>query len=248
MTRGGRRSCSTPRRAARAERPASASCASRCCACRPSCAPTAPAPTAANSASATPTTPAPRSARRRCARPRCSTSTARATSPPSTQPAAAGLVVPEMQIVHETTVAGYVNFMRDTVRTASAASTAWRNRRDDAGRLHGGAGAGRQADRTGRSRANRKLMYGGMPAALADRDRGRGRVDRDSGAQRHRHQPGPSTAPGATGSNGALTLVSPEFRSSLSEDRDGPTPTPRAASSCARPARWPRSGPPRRSR
>ena len=34
---------------------------------------------------------------------------------PGTRAAAGGLVVPEMQIVHETTTAGYVNFMRDNV-------------------------------------------------------------------------------------------------------------------------------------
>ncbi len=35
--------------------------------------------------------------------------------PPGTYAAAAGLVVPEMQIAHETTAAGYVNFMRDNL-------------------------------------------------------------------------------------------------------------------------------------
>jgi uncharacterized protein (DUF1800 family) len=36
--------------------------------------------------------------------------------PPGTQAAAAGLVVPEMQIAHETSAAGYVNFMRDNLQ------------------------------------------------------------------------------------------------------------------------------------
>ncbi|WP_119155024.1 DUF1800 domain-containing protein [Caldimonas tepidiphila] len=35
--------------------------------------------------------------------------------PPGTRAAAAGLVAPEMQITHETSVAGYVNFMREAV-------------------------------------------------------------------------------------------------------------------------------------
>ena len=34
---------------------------------------------------------------------------------PGTQSAAAGLVAPELQVVHETSVAGYVNYMRDAV-------------------------------------------------------------------------------------------------------------------------------------
>lgn len=36
--------------------------------------------------------------------------------PPGTQAAAAGLAVPEMQIAHETSAAGYVNFMRDNLQ------------------------------------------------------------------------------------------------------------------------------------
>lgn len=36
--------------------------------------------------------------------------------PPGTQAGAAGLAVPEMQITHETTVSGYVNYMRDALQ------------------------------------------------------------------------------------------------------------------------------------
>lgn len=51
--------------------------------------------------------------------------------PPGTGAAARGLVVPEMQITHETTVAGYVNAMRDAVATGVGASNgAPFNRRD----------------------------------------------------------------------------------------------------------------------
>ncbi len=73
------------------------------------------APTPATGASATPTTPAPRSASRRCARLRCSTSTGPATCRPAPRRRRAALAVPELQIAHETTAAGYVNFMRDNI-------------------------------------------------------------------------------------------------------------------------------------
>ncbi len=39
--------------------------------------------------------------------------------PPGTYAAAAGLVVPEMQIAHETTAAGYVNFMRNNLQSGA---------------------------------------------------------------------------------------------------------------------------------
>jgi uncharacterized protein (DUF1800 family) len=41
---------------------------------------------------------------------------------PGTQAAATGLVTPEMQLVHETTAAGYVNYMRDAVATGVGAN------------------------------------------------------------------------------------------------------------------------------
>jgi uncharacterized protein (DUF1800 family) len=55
--------------------------------------------------------------------------------PPGTQAAAAGLVVPEMQIAHETTTAGYVNFMRDNIASGigiwnGTVNGVARNRRD----------------------------------------------------------------------------------------------------------------------
>ncbi len=48
---------------------------------------------------------------------------------PNTQSATAGLVAPEMQILHETTAAGYVNYMRDVV-SAGVGSTAASGKRD----------------------------------------------------------------------------------------------------------------------
>ncbi len=93
--------------------------------------------------------------------------------PPSTAAAARGLAVPEMQITHETTTAGYVNFMRDG--------------------LQSGIGQGANVTVDGRSvyrrdlqpafaaelaladdpaalveRVNDKLMLGAMPRALKD--------------------------------------------------------------------------------
>jgi uncharacterized protein (DUF1800 family) len=50
--------------------------------------------------------------------------------PPGTQAATAGLVVPEMQIVHETTAAGYVNYMRDNVSQGVGSLAPRVNRRD----------------------------------------------------------------------------------------------------------------------
>jgi uncharacterized protein (DUF1800 family) len=85
---------------------------------------------------------------------------------PGTQAAAAGLVVPEMQIVHETTVAGYANFMRDNVSAGVGAFNSALNRREMQGDFTAELGL---ADRAPElvALANRKLMFGTMPAALA---------------------------------------------------------------------------------
>jgi uncharacterized protein (DUF1800 family) len=90
--------------------------------------------------------------------------------PPNTNAAAANLAVPEMQIAHETTASGYVNFMRDNVQQGvgqynGVVNGVTLNRRD------------LQPDFTAElaladkpsellDRLNDKLMYGGMPAAL----------------------------------------------------------------------------------
>ena len=44
--------------------------------------------------------------------------------PPNTRSAAAGMVVPEMQITHETSVAGYLNFMQSVVQNGVGSSVA----------------------------------------------------------------------------------------------------------------------------
>ncbi|MCW5609220.1 MAG: DUF1800 domain-containing protein [Rubrivivax sp.] len=50
--------------------------------------------------------------------------------PPGTQAAAAGLAVPEMQIAHETSVAGYVNYMRDSLQQGVGVWSTAAGRRD----------------------------------------------------------------------------------------------------------------------
>jgi uncharacterized protein (DUF1800 family) len=85
---------------------------------------------------------------------------------PGTQAAAAGLVAPEMQIVHETSVAGYVNFMRDNVASGVGAFGSALGRRDLQGDFTAElAVADRPVDLV--ALVNRKLMFGSMPAALA---------------------------------------------------------------------------------
>jgi uncharacterized protein (DUF1800 family) len=130
--------------------------------------------------------------------------------PPGTAAAAASLAVPEMQIVHETTAAGYVNFMRDNVSSGVGSFGATQNRRDLQGNFTAEIALADQPTALVAS-VNRKLMYGSMPAALATEIEG---------------AVGSITIPAATGSNQAqidtarrnrvnaaifLALVSPEF-------------------------------------
>jgi len=130
--------------------------------------------------------------------------------PPGTAAAAASLAVPEMQIVHETTAAGYVNFMRDNVSSGVGAFGATQNRRDLQGNFTAELSLADQPAGLVAS-VNRKLMHGSMPAALATEIEG---------------AVGSITIPAATGSNQAqidsarrnrvnaaifLALVSPEF-------------------------------------
>ena len=130
---------------------------------------------------------------------------------PGTQATAAGLVVPEMQLVHETTAAGYVNFMRDNVGSGVGAFNSALNRREMQGDFTAElALADRPPDLV--ALANRKLVYGSMPAVLASEIEG---------------AVASIAIPAATGSNQAaidsakrnrvntallLTLVSPEFQ------------------------------------
>jgi uncharacterized protein (DUF1800 family) len=90
--------------------------------------------------------------------------------PPGTGAAAQGLVAPEMQIAHETTAAGYVNFMRDGIASGvgqwnGVVGGVARNRRD----IQQDFGAELAlADQPAAllDRLDAKLTYGRMPAAL----------------------------------------------------------------------------------
>jgi len=86
--------------------------------------------------------------------------------PPGTAAATAGLAVPEMQIVHETTAAGYVNYMRDNVSQGVGSFGATLNRRDLQGDFAAEIALAEQPAQLV-ARINAKLMYGTMPAALA---------------------------------------------------------------------------------
>ncbi|MFO1214481.1 MAG: DUF1800 domain-containing protein [Burkholderiaceae bacterium] len=85
--------------------------------------------------------------------------------PPGTQAAAAALAAPEMQIAHETTAAGYVNYMRDNIAQGVGQWNSATSRRD------------LQADYSAElalaeqpaalvERVNAKLLLGAMPAEL----------------------------------------------------------------------------------
>ena len=85
--------------------------------------------------------------------------------PPGTQAAAAALAAPEMQIAHETTAAGYVNYMRDNIAQGVGQWNSSTSRRD------------LQADFSAEialadqpaalvERINGKLLLGAMPAEL----------------------------------------------------------------------------------
>jgi uncharacterized protein (DUF1800 family) len=85
--------------------------------------------------------------------------------PPGTEAAAGTLAVPEMQIAHETTAAGYVNFMRDNIAQGVGQWNSGTNRRD----LQYDFGAEiALADQPVAlvERLNAKLFYGGMPTEL----------------------------------------------------------------------------------
>jgi uncharacterized protein (DUF1800 family) len=90
--------------------------------------------------------------------------------PPGSQAAAAGLAAPELQLAHETTAAGYVNYMRDNItggvgQTNGTVNGVVLNRRDlrpnYAPEI---ALADRPADLV--TKLSDKLLYGSMPAAL----------------------------------------------------------------------------------
>jgi hypothetical protein len=90
--------------------------------------------------------------------------------PPGTNAGAANLAVPEMQIAHETTASGYVNFMRDNLQQGvgqynTVVNGVTLNRRDLQPDFTAELGL---ADKPSEliDRLNAKLMYGSMPAGL----------------------------------------------------------------------------------
>jgi len=85
--------------------------------------------------------------------------------PPGTEAAAGALAVPEMQIAHETTAAGYVNFMRDNVQQGVGQ---WNNSSSRRDLQYDFAAEVALADQPPLlvERINAKLLYGGMPAEL----------------------------------------------------------------------------------
>jgi hypothetical protein len=90
--------------------------------------------------------------------------------PPGTQAAAADLAVPEMQIAHETTVAGYVNYMRDNVAQGvgqfnGTVDGVPLNRRDLQADMSAEVALAEQPSAL-LERVDARLMYGTMPAAL----------------------------------------------------------------------------------
>jgi len=87
--------------------------------------------------------------------------------PPGTEAAAHALVVPEMQIVHETSAAGYVNVVRDAIASGVGATTnaSGSSRRDLQPDFSAELAL---ADQPGAliDRVDARLMYGAMPADL----------------------------------------------------------------------------------
>jgi len=85
---------------------------------------------------------------------------------PGTQSAALNLVVPELQLAHETTAAGYVNYMRDNISAGVGANNgAPLNRRDLQPNFTTELALAERVTELV-DRMSDKLMYGTMPAAL----------------------------------------------------------------------------------
>ena len=85
--------------------------------------------------------------------------------PPGTEAGAGALAVPEMQIAHESTAAGYVNYMRDNIAQGVGQWNSGTNRRDlqydFAAELALAEQPAALVDRIGA-----KLLYGAMPVEL----------------------------------------------------------------------------------
>lgn len=85
--------------------------------------------------------------------------------PPNTQAAAAGLTVPEMQITHETSIAGYVNFMIGVLGNGAGDTPAGKTRRDV--QVDWSAATAVAGDVNALSSLmNERLLYGQMSKAL----------------------------------------------------------------------------------
>jgi uncharacterized protein (DUF1800 family) len=84
---------------------------------------------------------------------------------PGSAAAAQGLVAPELQIAHETSAAGYVNFMRDVVQFGAGVYDSTRQRRDLQPDFSAELALADQPSALV-DRVNERLMYGTMPAAL----------------------------------------------------------------------------------
>ena len=85
--------------------------------------------------------------------------------PPGTEAAVGAWAVPEMQIAHETTAAGYVNYMRDNIAQGVGQWNNGPNRRDLQADFAAEIALAEQPAELV-ERINGKLMYGGMPAEL----------------------------------------------------------------------------------
>jgi uncharacterized protein (DUF1800 family) len=85
--------------------------------------------------------------------------------PPGTEAATSGLALPEMQITHETTAAGYVNFMRDNIAQGVGQWNNTTSRRDLQADFSAELALAEQPAALV-ERLNAKLLYGGMPAEL----------------------------------------------------------------------------------
>ena len=132
--------------------------------------------------------------------------------PPGTTAASLGLASPEMQIVHETSAAGYVNVMRDAISSGVGATTnaSGSNRRDlqpdFAAEIALADQPGALVDRIGT-----KLLYGPMPADLKVEIQGA--IERIAVPAPTSTNASQVAAAKRTRVNAAvfLTLVSPEF-------------------------------------
>ncbi len=85
--------------------------------------------------------------------------------PPGTEAAAGALAAPEMQIAHETTAAGYVNYMRDNIAQGVGQWNSGTNRRDLQYDFAAELALAEQPAALV-ERINAKLLYGTMPAEL----------------------------------------------------------------------------------